>query len=141
MEHLGGVRESHQTASYLERNLRHWDDFGFGLWVLRESTAGEAAGLGMLRHVTLDTGDDVEVGYALIPRLWGRGIATEVAAACLERGRADLGLQTIVALTRPGNLASHRVLRKVGLELEREVVVDGVPNLLFRTTLVPRFEP
>ena len=46
---------------------------------------------------------------------WGRGLATEAAAVALDHGFRALELDPIVAVGDPGNAASHRVLRKIGL--------------------------
>jgi RimJ/RimL family protein N-acetyltransferase len=133
MAHLGGVRDDAQTATYLARNLKHWDDYGFGLWILRELGGGEPVGRAVLRHLLVDGVDEVEVGYAFYPPFWGRGLATEVATACLELGRRTLGLTTIVAVTSPDNLASQHVLEKVGLVYERDFMHEGARSSLFRT--------
>jgi RimJ/RimL family protein N-acetyltransferase len=132
MRHLGGVRDRAQTDAYLERNLRHWTEHGFGLWMLRD-TRGRIAGLGVLRHLAVDGADEVEVGYGFHAEFWGRGFATEIARACLAFAREPLGLRSVVAVTREDNVASQRVLTKLGLSWERRVDLDGMPNLLFRT--------
>lgn len=134
---LGGPRDADQTAAYLARNLRHWDEYGFGVWLLRETHAPDVAGLAVLRHVLVDGVDEVEVGYAFHPPYWGRGLATEVARACVALGRERLGLTTIVALTHRDNHRSQRVLQKAGLAFEREIVHEGLPTALFRTPPLP----
>jgi RimJ/RimL family protein N-acetyltransferase len=133
MAHLGGVRDEVQTAAYLARNLQHWTDYGFGLWILRELGGGEPVGRAVLRHLLVEGVDEVEVGYAFYQAFWGRGLATEVATACLELGRRELHLATIVAVTSPGNLASQHVLQKVGLVYERDFTHEGARSSLFRT--------
>lgn len=135
MAHLGGVRDDAQTAAYLARNLQHWADYGFGLWILRElaSKGGDPVGRAVLRHLLVEGVDEVEVGYAFYPAFWGRGLATEVATACLALGRRELRLSTIVAVTSPGNRASQHVLRKVGLAYERDFMNEGALCSLFRT--------
>jgi RimJ/RimL family protein N-acetyltransferase len=135
MAHLGGLRDLAQTEHYLARNLRHWDEYGFGLWILREAGGGDPVGRAVLRHVLIEGQDDVEVGYAFYQQYWGRGLATEVTAACLEHARRDLGLDAIVAITSPANRASQRVLEKSGLVLDREFVHEGAPAFLFRKAL------
>src|SRR3990172_6030013 len=120
MAHLGGVRDDAQTAAYFARNLQHWADYGFGLWILREVGGTDPVGRAVLRHLLVESVDEVEVGYAFYPAFWGRGLATEIATACLELGRRELRLATMVAVTSPGNLASQYVLRKAGLVYERE---------------------
>lgn len=133
MAYLGGVRTEEQTRAYLARNLQHWADYGFGLWILRDAGGGDPIGRAVLRHIPVDGVDEVEVGYGFYPAYWGRGLATEVAVACLALGRRHLHLGSIVALTSPDNLASHHVLRKAGLAHERDLLHDGVATSLFRT--------
>jgi len=133
MATLGGVRSEAESAAYLERNLAHWDEHGFGLWILRAAATGEIIGRAGLRHLTLDGMLEVELSYALFPEFWGQGLATDAARACVTIGREWLGLHSVVALTLPSNLASRRVLRKAALVEEREVMHAGVPHLLFRT--------
>lgn len=132
MRYIGGVRSEEQTVAYLERNLRHWDDHGFGVWVLREAGRPEMAGIGVLRHLLVDGEDEVETGYGFFPALWGKGYATEVAVTCLAHGFQHTGLDSIVAATHPDNRDSQHVLRKVGMEYEKEFVLDGNPTSLFR---------
>lgn len=133
---LGGTRTESQTREYLARNLRHWDEHNFGLWVLRDPD-GEIAGRCVLRHLDVEGTDEVELGYGLHPQYWGRGLATEIARELLRLGRDQLHRPTLVAVTRPDNHGSQRVLIKTGLALEREILYDGVPHLLFRSdTLV-----
>jgi RimJ/RimL family protein N-acetyltransferase len=134
MAHLGGVRDDEGTAAYLARNLQHWADYGFGLWILREVSGGDPIGRAVLRHLAVEGVDEVEVGYGFYQEYWGRGLATEVTRACLALGRRHLGLGSIVAVTSPANLASQRVLRKAGLACEREFLFEGTASLLFRTT-------
>ena len=138
MAHLGGVREDERIARYLAYNLGHWAEYGFGLWILRELGGGEPIGRAVLRHLSVEGVDEVEVGYAFYPPYWGRGLATEVTHACVDLGRRHLGLATIVAITSPANLASQHVLRKAGLVREREFLHEGTPSLLFRRTFAGR---
>lgn len=135
MAQLGGVRTEEQTAAYMDRNLRHWEEHGFGLWILRARGGGDPAGRAVLRHLTIDDGDEVEVGYAFYQAYWGRGLATEIAARCVGLAEQELGLAEIVGLTDPANRASRHVLEKVGLTYERDCVHDDRPTALFRKRL------
>jgi len=130
---LGGVRDESQTKAYLARNLQHWSDYGFGLWILRESAGDRIAGRGVLRHLMVEGSDEVEVGYGFYPEFWGRGLATEIAAVCLAFARHALHLPSVVAITLPTNLRSQRVMTKVGLVYERDVDVEGLRHVLFRS--------
>ncbi|NIZ91378.1 GNAT family N-acetyltransferase [Kineococcus rubinsiae] len=58
------------------------------------------------------------MGYVVAREHWGRGFATEAAAAVLRFAREDLALARVEATCRPGNVASQRVLRKIGMQQE-----------------------
>jgi RimJ/RimL family protein N-acetyltransferase len=137
MTHLGGVRTEAQTAAYFETNLRHWDDHGFGLWMLHERAGREIIGRALLRHLPVDGVDEIEVGYAFYQPFWGRGLATEVTATCIGFARDDLRVDTIVAITAPANVASQCVLVKNGLSYQREIVHHDATWSLFRRRWLP----
>ena len=63
---------------------------------------------------------EMELGYRLKRSVWGRGLATEGARALLERALEEWGYARICARTLAGNLASRRVMEKVGLKFEAE---------------------
>jgi RimJ/RimL family protein N-acetyltransferase len=115
MRHMGGVKDRAKTQLLLdERILAYYDaNPGLGIWCTVERATGERLGMHLLNNIQGET--DLQVGYVLAETAWGRGIATEMAAALLRYGFADLGLPRIVAITNLENRASQRVLEKVGL--------------------------
>jgi ribosomal-protein-alanine N-acetyltransferase len=133
MAHLGGVRDEAATLTYLERNLAHWATHGFGVWMLRDLAQGALIGRAVVRHLEVEGADEVEIGYGFYPEFWGRGLATEVASACVRIGHAQLGLPSVVAITLPTHSASQRVMLKAGLAYEREIIHEGLPHALFRS--------
>jgi RimJ/RimL family protein N-acetyltransferase len=134
MQELGGVKTHADTESYLDRNLAHWDEHGFGLWIVYALEGHEPIGRAVLRHLSLGAGDwtEIEVGYAFYEPWWGQGLATEVTLACLNLGFHHLHCDSIVAVTSPANSSSQHVLTKCGLVFEREVTLGGAPMSLFR---------
>lgn len=115
VENIGdrGVRDLEGARGYVERVRSGYAANGFGLWRADLKATGEPAGLaGLVKREGLEHPD---VGYAFLEAFWGRGYATEAAAASLAYGREVLGLKTIVAITTPANTASIAVLKKVGL--------------------------
>ena len=128
-----GTRTAAESRASLERNLAHWDRFGFGLWVLRDLATGRVAGTAGLRRRDIDGVAEVELHCALFPECWGRGLGTDAARACVTIGRDWLGLPSVVGLAQRANAASQRVLVKAGLAFEREVMQREVSRLLFRT--------
>jgi RimJ/RimL family protein N-acetyltransferase len=132
MAHLGGVRDEAASLTYVERNLAHWTTHGFGLWILRDPSQRAVIGRAVLRHLDVEGADEVEIGYGFYPEFWGRGLATEVARACVRIGLAQLSLTSVVAVTVPTHHASQRVMVKAGLAYEREIIHQGLPHALFR---------
>lgn len=98
--------------------IEHWNEHGFGLWAMIEKAGDEFMGFCGLQF--LDDTREIEVGYRLAKRFWGRGLATEAARASLRFGFEELGLDRIVAVVQPENTASWRVLEKTGLRYVRD---------------------
>src|SRR4029078_4590315 len=96
---LGGVRDKAGTVAYLETNVKHWADHGFGMWMLRDDATQAVICGANLPHVDVEGVDEVEVGYGFMPDYWGRGLATEIARACVRIGREQLGLPALVEVT------------------------------------------
>lgn len=84
-----------------------------GYWVLEWKSDGTFLGWGALKQ--LDQTDKIEVGYRLKYEAWGRGVATEAAKALLAYGFTSQSLEVIWGVCMPTNLASRRVLEKIGL--------------------------
>lgn len=90
----------------------------FGFWALQEKESGNFAGWVSFRPVE-DSAEEVALGYRLCRAVWGRGYATEAAAALVNKGFSDLGVQRVVATTYEENRTSRRVLEKLGMRLVR----------------------
>jgi ribosomal-protein-alanine N-acetyltransferase len=60
------------------------------------------------------------MGWLLAKEYWRRGLATEAATAWLHYGFETLGLDRIVAITRPENIASRGVMEKIGMNYEKD---------------------
>jgi RimJ/RimL family protein N-acetyltransferase len=88
------------------------------LWHVEERAASSAGGPGFIGWCGVFPLQDsglMEIGYRFARAAWGRGLATEAAAAALDYGFRKLELDPIVAVSDPDNAASHNVLRKIGL--------------------------
>jgi RimJ/RimL family protein N-acetyltransferase len=106
------------VGGYLGGSERpHWEEHGFGQWVVE--LPGEASFIGVvgLETVSYDAHftPAVEVAWRLVRAYWGRGYATEAAKAALDYGFGEVGLGEIVALTVPANQRSRRVMKRLGM--------------------------
>lgn len=71
--------------------------------------------------------DEVDLGYRLMQKAWGHGYATEAAQASLEHGFNELNLKLITGRAHIENLASIKVLEKIGMDFISEGIVDDCP--------------
>jgi RimJ/RimL family protein N-acetyltransferase len=108
-----------ETADFLDRAIRHWDEHGFGLWALVPRLD---PGVGCIGFAGLAIPSflpavlpAVEVGWRLNSAWWGRGLATEAARASVEFGFDRLGLRSIVSIVDARNERSLRVTEKLGM--------------------------
>jgi RimJ/RimL family protein N-acetyltransferase len=129
---LGGVRTRDWVAEYLDKQIAHWQQHGFGLWTVRDRNTGVFIGRCGLRQVEIDGRHEVEITYGLMAEFWGRGLATEMAAECVRVGFVELKRAELVCFTLPTNLASRRVMEKVGFRYERDIVWADLPHVLCR---------
>lgn len=97
---------------------RLWADHNLGGWVLTEKNTGHL--IGHCHVAYLDETDEYELGYSLSKVYWGRGFATEAARAATRFGFESRGLERIMAVALPENMASRRVLERVGFVYEKD---------------------
>jgi RimJ/RimL family protein N-acetyltransferase len=110
-----GVRTHDETVDRVRRRIGA-DHGQAGWWIIEGKDDGAFHGVGLL--LPMPESDDVEVGYRLARRSWGRGIATEAAAALIDHAFATLGLPRLVAVTYPDNHPSRHVLGKLSFTHE-----------------------
>lgn len=95
---------------------RRYDEFpGFGLWAAQDGRTGEFLGWFELAVQSREDLRRPELGYRLLRKAWGRGLATEGSAALIGRAFRDLDVDAVFAQTMAINTASRRVLEKVGM--------------------------
>ena len=85
---------------------------GGDLWCISSRSVGDFLGLVLLLHT--DDHTEVEFGYRLLPKFWGRGYATEAGRAVVNHAFGGLGLTALCAIIHPDNLASSTVAKKLG---------------------------
>jgi RimJ/RimL family protein N-acetyltransferase len=129
--YLGGIRSPELTKTYLDVNLAHWAEHGFGLWVIR-TLDGAFVGRAGLRNVELEGAREIEIAYSLVRAYWGHGLATEITGALTKLWLSQLRSPSLVGLAAVGNTASCRVLEKSGFIFERKAIYHGAKVVVFR---------
>ena len=89
----------------------------FGLWAAEKKDSGAFMGWFHFRPYH-ELPEDIELGYRLRKEFWGKGYATEMSQALVNQGFLHWDVSRAVAFTMPENLASIKVMEKVGLKYE-----------------------
>ncbi len=115
-----GVRTIDDAGNYiLQGPVASYERFGFGLYLTELKDGCIPIGIcGLVKRETLQEPD---IGFAFLPRFWGKGYAYESASAVLGFGKSAFGLKRILAITAPDNHGSIKLLEKLGLSFERMV--------------------
>ncbi|PFK31209.1 GNAT family N-acetyltransferase [Bacillus cereus] len=124
-----GVKTLEDARSYiLNGPIRMYEQFGFCLFLVERKT--DHLPIGICGLVKRDTLEDVDIGFAFLPKYWGKGYAYEAASAVMAHGKDTLGLNRIVGITTQDNYASAKLLKKVGLQFERLIQFSNDPEEL-----------
>lgn len=110
---------------FLERNLARYRDHGHGMYAVEGKEDGEFLGLAGANLEEVDGERYIEVGYSFKPAAWGKGYATEAAAACMRYAFVQLGAQRVVSFIDPNNQPSQRVAQRNGLRLGKQIHWHG----------------
>ncbi|TAY17254.1 N-acetyltransferase [Rhizobium leguminosarum] len=78
--------------------------------------------------------EQFELGYSLREEAWGKGLATEAASALADWFFERKFASGFIAFTHPDNIASQRVLRKIGMRERAPILIDGVLDTAFELT-------
>jgi RimJ/RimL family protein N-acetyltransferase len=113
---LRSAMSKDETTGFLERVLARYESDGFGIEALLDRASGAMIGWAGLAvpHFLPEILPAVEAGWRLSGPWRGRGLATEVGAAALEFGFTSGGLERIVSIYEPENVASGRVMEHLG---------------------------
>jgi ribosomal-protein-alanine N-acetyltransferase len=114
MRFIGEPQSNEQAHSMFLNYLEYRPKYGLGSWALIEKETKEFIGYGILRFLW-DT-RSAEIGYVLSKKYWGKGLAVEAARAILRWGFERSDVSSIAGLADPQNLASIRVLEKLGMQ-------------------------
>lgn len=115
-----GVKTLDDARHYIEKTLiAMYERLGFGLYLAE--LKGEGIPIGLCGLLKRDSLEDVDLGFAFLPRFRRKGYAFESASAVMEYGKRSFGLNRLVAITSPDNHGSARLLERLGFTFERMI--------------------
>lgn len=121
-----------QMTCWLQRNLEHQAQHGYGLFSVLLKSNGLLIGDCGLELMDVDGISAAELGYDFRSDYWNQGYATEAAKAVRDYAFHRLQLPRLISLIRVGNLASQRVAEKIGMHNAGTITRDGHPYWHYR---------
>jgi len=115
--------ETVEDAQLFISNYKEYTLNGYGRWVVEVKTDGRFIGWSGLK---LNEISKIDLGYRYLKSEWGKGYATEAAQACLQYGFMTLDMTEIIARADKENLASLKVIEKIGMQYFMEGVCKTV---------------
>jgi RimJ/RimL family protein N-acetyltransferase len=117
MAHYPAPMTRAQSDTAVDKMMAHVDRYGFGLWAAERIIDGELLGFVGVRHIPFeaDFTPALEIGWRLRRDAWGNGYATEAARVSVDYAFDVLGVPEVLAMARPTNTSSLRVMERLGM--------------------------
>lgn len=125
----GPDKSVEQTRARLAEYQKHQREHGFSKWLMTDARTGDSigdSGLLLLREYGW-----IDLGFRLGQQHWGKGFATEAASAWVRAAFDEFHINRLGAFVHPENVASIRVLEKLGFHAERQDIVMGMEAIVF----------
>lgn len=118
MKHFPGVMSDSESRDLIRRLSEHYQEYGYTYFAVDELETAEFVGFTGLKNQVWESEYTpcVDMGWRLKRAAWGKGFATEAARACLEAAWSKFGLKEVLAFATDTNIASQRVMQKIGME-------------------------
>jgi ribosomal-protein-alanine N-acetyltransferase len=131
-----------QTVGVINSLTENWQQHQVGVWAVVYKKDRKL--IGHCGFKFLENTQEIQIGYLLLPSYWGMGLGTEAASAALKYGFEGAKLERVVAVAKPENIASRRVMEKVGMKYEKDayyynnnVVYYSISRKAYRSNTIP----
>ncbi|MFW2134984.1 GNAT family N-acetyltransferase [Chryseobacterium sp. TY4] len=121
-EYIGdrNIKTQDDAKQYIiNRHLPNFENNGFGSYTLILKENGSKIGSsGLFKRESLEV---VDIGFAFLPEYEGKAYGYESSKKILEAAKNDFGLKKVSAITLPNNIASQKLIEKLGLSYQKMV--------------------
>lgn len=125
------VTDKNQIVEVINFIRQQYIDNGIGRWAIIDKNTNQFigwAGLKFVKDLTNNHKNYYDLGYRLIKKYWGQGIATETAIASLNYAFDKLNADEVYAMADCENDGSNKILRKIGLNFIEKFNLDGIEH-------------
>lgn len=124
-----------ETKEWLDRQLKRYSNYGFGLWAVILKESDEMIGQCGLTMQECNSKEVLEIGYIFMKEYWHKGYAAEAAAACKEYAFNTLNADEVFSIIRDTNTASQRVAKRNGMAVKDKLIKHyrgiDMPHLVY----------
>lgn len=120
-----------ETREWIERSIKLNNKTGMGFFAMVAKETSEFIGECGLLPQDIDGEKCIEIGYHVKRKHWRKGYASEAALGCRDYGFENFGVKKLISLVRPENIPSAGVARKVGMTIEKEIVLWNLFHQVF----------
>lgn len=127
--------DDEEVQEWLDRQIRRYKDYGFGLWAVVLKETDEMIGQCGLTMQECKGEKVVEIGYLFQKTFWHQGYATEAAKACKQYAFEKLDVEEVFSIIRDNNIASQNVAKRNGMiicnQFTKHYYGMDMPHLVF----------
>ena len=124
-----------ESIDFLDGGQKRQKNDGISFWAVFNKDNSEMIGICGLFKQIVDENKEVEVGYRINDKYWGKGYGTEAIAGCIKYAKEILGLESVISLILSDNKKSIRVAIKNGLKWEKDSMVHDKIHQVYRIKL------
>lgn len=106
-----------EVQGWLNRHLKRYEDYGFGLWAIVLRETNEMIGQCGLTMQGWRDKEILEIGYLFQKAYWHKGYATEAVIACKEYAFSVLNASSVYSIVRDTHIASQNVAVRNGMNI------------------------
>ncbi|MBK8414154.1 MAG: GNAT family N-acetyltransferase [Bacteroidetes bacterium] len=122
------VKSKEECTAVIKYVRQQYVDFGIGRWAVIEKQSGSFMGWTGIKFVTDELNNHknfYDLGYRFIRKYWGKGYAGESALASFNYASEVLKVDQLYASTHNQNIASQKIITKLGFQFRNEFMYDG----------------
>lgn len=130
MEFYPSLQDRKTTSIFIEKMHKQTFENQYCYFAVEQLDTKEFIGfIGITKQDHgLEKGKFVDIGWRLKKSVWGKGLATEGAKACLNYAKTTFGITEIFAIASKSNIASTRVMEKIGMEFKESFMHPKLIN-------------
>lgn len=120
------------AKDWVEFQFKRYEENRYGHHALVEIESGEFVGMCGLLKQTIEEKQEIEIGYSLLPKFWGKGYASEAAHFFRDFGFEYENLDHIISVIDIRNIPSQKVAVRNGMMIDRQIKYSGLDVYIYQ---------